>query len=110
MHTHTHTHTQSSRGDTPQKKKKGGKKKQQFSQEELDAPVTISLSETPTVELFHLKGYRVFLDSDLHRAVTKRNERYNALFEKHENVVRLATVNCCVSHLYRRVDEYEEWC
>lgn len=57
-----------------------------MSKEELEAPATIVLRETPTVELFHLQGYRVFLDSDLHREVTKRNERYKALFEKHDNV------------------------
>lgn len=80
------SHAQS-RSSANSEKKKGGKKKQQFSQEELNAPVTVTLRETSTVELFNLAGYRVFLDSDLHRAVTKRNERYNALFEKHENVV-----------------------
>ena len=91
--THSACPLQSSGESAPiQRKKKGGKKKQQYSQQELDAPVTVTLRETATEELFHLQGYRVFLDSDLHRAVTKRNERYNALFDKHENVVSRVAV------------------
>ena len=78
-----------------QKQNTGGKKKP-FSQAELDEPVTVTLRETSTIELFHLQGYRVFLDSDLHRSVSKRNERYNALFEKHDNVVSGVAIKCQV--------------
>ena len=52
---------------------------------QLDQDVVITLTETNTMELFHLRGYVVHQESDQHRVVSAQNESYQGLFEKRKN-------------------------
>ena len=42
-----------------------------FTEAELEAPVTLTLTETPTMELFVLRGLCVQQDTELHKPVVK---------------------------------------
>lgn len=52
---------------------------------ELEKDVVITLTETNTIELFHLRGYVVHQESDQQRIVTARNDAYKNLFERRKN-------------------------
>ena len=53
-------------------------KREKLTDAELDAIVTLTLTETPTICLFSLKQQRVLQDSQQHKDVALANDRYDA--------------------------------
>jgi hypothetical protein len=62
-----------------------GSASQPLTAAQLDEDVVITLTETDTMELFHLRGYVVHQESDQQRVVAAQNEAYKALFERRDN-------------------------
>ena len=57
----------------------------QLTAAQLDQDVVITLTETDTMELFHMRSFVVHQESDQQRTITAQNDAYSTLFEKRKN-------------------------